>query len=82
MRLDDGIVHVAAGEHVGKRVPHEFADAQLALRASGRGVAMMFVSHRHRPNSSVIAGPARVISVRRARAVLSSSGCSGQQARA
>jgi hypothetical protein len=63
VRLDDGIVHVAAGKHVGKRVPHEFADAELALRASRSRVAMMFVSHRLCPNSSVIAGPVPAISV-------------------
>ena len=34
--FDDRIVHVAAREHVGERVPHQFADAQLALRAAGR----------------------------------------------
>jgi hypothetical protein len=29
--FDHRIVHVSAREHVGQRVPHQFADAQLAL---------------------------------------------------
>jgi hypothetical protein len=50
VRFDNGIVHIATGKHVSKRVPHEFANAQLALRASGRRLAIMFVSHRSCPN--------------------------------
>ena len=30
------------GQHIGEGVPHEFADAQLPLRAAGRAFAMMF----------------------------------------
>src|SRR6478752_5288264 len=47
MALDDRIVHVAAREHLGHRVAHQFADAQLALRAAaGRcAVAFLFVAH-------------------------------------
>jgi hypothetical protein len=33
-------VHVAAREHLGDRMPHELADAQLPLRAAGPVVAM------------------------------------------
>ena len=35
MSFDDRIVHVAARQHLGERVAHQFADAQLALRAAG-----------------------------------------------
>jgi len=38
-------VHLAARQQVGHRVADEFADAQLALRASGRAVAMMTFCH-------------------------------------
>jgi hypothetical protein len=57
VRFDDGIVHIATGKHFSKRVPHEFANAQLTLRASGRRLAMMFVSHRLCPITSVSACP-------------------------
>ncbi len=41
MALDHRIVHIAAREHLGDRMPHQFADAQLALRAAGRTAVSM-----------------------------------------
>ena len=49
MPLDHRIVHVAAREHLGDRMPHQFADAQLPLRAGApTGLAVVFVfSHQN-----------------------------------
>ena len=40
-----GIVYVPSRQHVGERVPHQFADAQSALRRSGAGVSAMLPCH-------------------------------------
>jgi len=36
VRFQHRIAHVAAHEHLGDRVAHQFADAQLTLRAAAR----------------------------------------------
>jgi hypothetical protein len=42
MTLNNRVVHLAAREHIGERVTHQFANAQLTLRASaGTTVTMM-----------------------------------------
>jgi hypothetical protein len=43
MSFDDGIMDIATCEHIGQRVPHEFADAQLPLRATRRRITMLFL---------------------------------------
>src|SRR6185312_406444 len=52
MTLDDRIVHVAAREHLGHGVAHQFANAQLALRAAAGwcAVAFLFVAHNKSKN--------------------------------
>jgi hypothetical protein len=46
MRFNNGIVHVAAREHVSECMPYELADPQLSLRAAAWPVvAMVFVPH-------------------------------------
>jgi hypothetical protein len=50
MTLDHRVVDFAAYQHVGQRVPYQFADAQLTLRATawaGIAVAMLSMS-RHK----------------------------------
>ena len=57
MAFNDRIVHVAARQHVGHGVAHQFADAQLALRASGRAaVAVTFFARHCNPMALVMPG--------------------------
>ena len=52
--FDDGVMHVPAREHVRERMAHEFADAQLALRAAAAraGVVLMASTGHDRPEFS------------------------------
>src|SRR3954470_17565630 len=43
MAFEHGIVHLAARQQIGHRMADELADAQLALRAAGRGFTGMLV---------------------------------------
>src|SRR5262249_16129419 len=43
-----GIMHAALGENIGQRMPHQLADAQLPLRAAGRGFFLVVARHYRR----------------------------------
>jgi hypothetical protein len=45
VRFDDGIVDVAARQHVGELVADQFADPKLALRAASGLLAMVVTWH-------------------------------------
>jgi hypothetical protein len=78
MSFDDGVVDIAAREHIGQRVPHQFADAQLPLRATRRRITMLFLPCHCSKTFERHDRRAAAISSRRARIVPSFSGCPGQ----
>src|SRR5205807_9080747 len=43
--FDHRIMHLAADEHLGKRMADELADAELALRSAPLRLALMMTSH-------------------------------------
>jgi len=43
--LEDRIMYVAAGKHLGQRMPDELAHAQLALGRAARMIAMLMACH-------------------------------------
>jgi hypothetical protein len=45
MAFEHRIVHLAAREHLRKRMADELADAQLALRRAGWTIAMLTAGH-------------------------------------
>ena len=45
--FDDGIVDVAARQHLGERMANQFADAQRALRGAGGTIAVMVTGHNN-----------------------------------
>src|SRR5258706_11155282 len=50
--LEVGVVHAAMGENLGNRVPHQFADAQLSLRAAGGGTLVLVMARHNRFSKS------------------------------
>ncbi len=45
MPFDNRVMNIAARKHVGEFVANEFADAELALRAAQRLIAMLVTCH-------------------------------------
>jgi hypothetical protein len=45
MAFEHRVMHLAAREQLGKRMPDELADAQLALRRAARTIAMLTAGH-------------------------------------
>src|SRR5262249_37531169 len=51
--LDHGVMHLAAGQHIGKGVAYELADAQLALGGAGGCLLSTMARHVHEPKASL-----------------------------